>query len=384
MQLQVVAHEDARQRPGQELRRHRQHQGEAQQQHQAFFQHVAQLFVILGTVVEADDGGGADGEADEHGDEDEVDVHDDTVGGNAVLPGEGHELDVVEHGDQTHGKVAHQLRGAVDGGPQQGFSVIAAPAQPQQAAVFPGEVDDGDDGTDGLGDGGGDGSADESPAKYAHEQGIEHDVGAARGHGHGQRQIGLLGGDAEALEGVLQNVGGEHRLDDIAVGDGILQHLPLAAQQSCCRAHEDHGQQHQRNAADDSRIGQQGEDLVGPLMIAHAKGHGHQSGAAGADHEAQGGEDHQIGNDEVDGGEGGLAGEIGYEEPVHHAVDAGEDHHGDRRQGEAQKPGIGKVVGKLNGHGKGLLLIRRKKGTHSAPNTSKISQITEKVNGKMG
>ena len=102
-------------------------------------------------------------------------------------------------------------------------------------------------------------------------------------------------------------------------------------------------------------VGQQGEQLVGPFFVAHAQCHGDEGRTAGADHEAQGTEDHQVGHDQIDGGEGGLAREIGDEDAVHHAVDGGEDHHGDRRQGEAEQTRIGEMVGKLDGHGKRLL-----------------------------
>ena len=350
MERLVVAHKDPCQGPGHQLRSQGQHQCKGQQQSQAFFQDVFQLRVVLGAVVEADDGGRADTQANEHGDEDEVDVHDDAVGGDAVLPGVCHELQVIEHTDQAHGEVAHQLRGAVGGGPQQGLAVEGASAQPQKAGVGPGEVNDGDDGTGGLGRGGGHRRADEAPAEYAHEQGVQHNVGAAGDHSHDQRQIGLLGGHAEALEGELQNVGRQHRLDDAAVGDGVLQHLPLAAQELRRRAHEGDGKDGQHDAANDGGIGQQGENFIGLLPVAGSQGHGHQGRAAGAHHEAQGAEDHDVGHDEVDGGEGGLAGEIGDENAVHHAVDAGEDHHGDGGQGKPDQPGIGEMVGQLDGH----------------------------------
>jgi len=42
-------------------------------------------------------GRAADGITDENGNENKVDVHDDAIGGNAVLPRQLHELKIVQH-----------------------------------------------------------------------------------------------------------------------------------------------------------------------------------------------------------------------------------------------------------------------------------------------
>ena len=70
-----------------------------------------------------------------------------------------------------------------------------------------------------------------------------------------------------------------------------------------------------------------------------------QRAAAGSEHEARTAEDHQNRHDEVDGCKGRFAREVRDEEAVYHAVDRCEDHHDDRRRGEAQKPPNGKMIG---------------------------------------
>jgi len=49
------------------------------------------------------------------------------------------------------------------------------------------------------------------------------------------------------------------------------------------------------------------------------------------------GQDHDEGHDEVDRGEGGLAGEVRHEQAVHDAVDGSENDHGDRGRCESEQ-----------------------------------------------
>ena len=76
----------------------------------------------------------------------------------------------------------------------------------------------------------------------------------------------------------------------------------------------------------------------------------HNRTANGAEHKAQGARDHEKGHDEVHGGEGGLAYEIGDEVAVHHAVNGGEDHHDNGGQGKEKQLFIGEMIGKLDFH----------------------------------
>ena len=99
-QLGVVAHEQAGQRIGQRHGQRRQrHAGDAHQQ-DALAQQIFQLPVVLRAVVIADHRRAADGVADVDGDEDELDVHQHAVGGDAVLAGQPQQLEVVDHAHQ--------------------------------------------------------------------------------------------------------------------------------------------------------------------------------------------------------------------------------------------------------------------------------------------
>ena len=84
---------------------------------------------------------------------------------------------------------------------------------------------------------------------------------------------------------------------------------------------------------------------VGVLRIALAQNFGYQRRAAGADHEAHAAQDHDKRHHQIHRSEGRFAHEVGYEQPVHHAVDGREHHHHHGRQREAQQLAIGKVVG---------------------------------------
>ena len=91
--------------------------------------------VVLRAVVEADHRRAADGVADEDGYEDELDVHQNAVGGDAVLADQAHELEIVEHTYQGGGDVAHQLGGAVTAGLEDGAQTQGGGPQAQQAGV---------------------------------------------------------------------------------------------------------------------------------------------------------------------------------------------------------------------------------------------------------
>ena len=106
----------------------------------------------------------------------------------------------------------------------------------------------------------------------------------------------------------------------------------------------------QYNAENNGGVDQHGKVAVGVFPVALAQGLGDDGAAAGADHEAHGAHDHQGGEDEVHGGEGGLAHVVGDEQAVYDAVNGGADHHNNGRQDEAQEFGVGEVVGQLDSH----------------------------------
>ena len=285
--------------------------------------------MVAGTVVEADDGRTAHGIAHEHRHEQEGRVHDDTVGGHAILTGQTQQLVVVQDIDQRHGKVGHQLGRAVDAGIPQDFAVKTGLAQVQAAGVAAvDEVEHRQYAAHQLADKGGNGRALHAPAPDTHHQHIQHHVGAARAHGEPEAEVRLFGGDEKALEHILQRKGGQGHHQDASIAHRIVQKLPLCAQQHGNGPQEHNAQHRQHTDRDQSRQQEQGE--------------------------ADGAQQHGQRHDEVDRRKGRLAHKVGDTQAVHDAVDGGEQHGADAGQHEPQKAGIGKMIGKLDpllGHG---------------------------------
>ena len=94
-EIPLIAHKDGRQGSCQQQRRTCHSHSECAHDHDAFPEHVLQFRPVVGAMVIADDGRGADDKTDEHRNEDEIHIHDHAVGGNAVLPGISQELQVV-------------------------------------------------------------------------------------------------------------------------------------------------------------------------------------------------------------------------------------------------------------------------------------------------
>ena len=88
--------------------------------------------MVLCAVVVADDRRDGDGIAEEKCLEDEVDVHQNTVGIHAVFPGNRHELHIVEHADERGRKVADHLARAVVAGLAEGAEVKARTREAQR------------------------------------------------------------------------------------------------------------------------------------------------------------------------------------------------------------------------------------------------------------
>lgn len=105
----IVTDEDTHQRAGEDLRQHRENDAGSAHEKQAFFEQVFQLRMVLCAVMVADDGRAADRVAEEDRHKDEVDIHDDTIGRDAVLPRELHQLEVIKDVDDGHRKVRHHL-----------------------------------------------------------------------------------------------------------------------------------------------------------------------------------------------------------------------------------------------------------------------------------
>ena len=154
-----------------------------------------------------------------------------------------------------------------------------------------------------------------------------------------------MGGGKEALKLVLQDEGGQGQQDHPAVGDAVFQHLPLGAQQSGQGPEEQLPQHRQQETAGQGDRHQHGKNLVGLFLVPLAQGFGDEGAAAGAEHKADGTQNHQDGHNKVDGGKGGFAHIVGDKEAVHHAINRGEYQHHNGRQGITQQTFIVEMVG---------------------------------------
>lgn len=104
-----------------------------------------------------------------------------------------------------------------------------------------------------------------------------------------------------------------------------------------------------------------GEDAVGFASVALAKGLGHQSASTRAQYRAYHANQEQERHHQVNGGEGRFAHKVGHEHTVNHAINRGENHHGDGRQREAQQLAVAEMVGEGDGGHGGF--IRGRKNT---------------------
>ena len=191
----------------------------------------------------------------------------------------------------------------------------------------------------------GDGRSGHAPGQNPHQQPVPRHVGQARRHCEAQTQLGPLRRDEEALEHVLQNEGNKGEGENAPVADGLGQHLSRGAQEGAEGFHDQLGQDGQNRAGNHAGDDDEGEITVCPGQVSLSHGAGHHGAAAGAQHEAHGGENHQGGHDEVHRREGGLARVVGNEHAVYHAVDGGEDQHDHGGEGKAQEFAVSKMFG---------------------------------------
>ncbi len=314
--------------------------------------------MVLRSVLEANKRRRADGVAHEHRREHHGRVHDDAVGRHAVLADEAQQLPVVQDAHHAHGDIGDHLRGAVGAGlPDDGPAQVRA-HEVQGRGALAREVHERHAAADELADVGGQRRADEPPAEHADEQQVEQDVRHAGRHDDVEAVVGLARRDEEALEGVLQD---EERHGDhhhAAVERGLGGHLPGGAQKVRGGLHEEPAADGEHRAHGKGEDDEQREVTPGPGAVALAQGLGHKCAAAGADHYAHRGQNHHSGKDQVHGGKGRLAREVGHEKPVHDGVARGEDHHGDGGQRELDERAGGEMLGHIDGHGKTFRVVR--------------------------
>ena len=197
----------------------------------------------------------------------------------------------------------------------------------------------------GLADEGGDGRALHAAVKHTHKNNVQYHVGDARRHREGEAQMGLFGGDEEALEHILQNEEGQADHQEAAIPDGIIQHLALCAQQRRRRADDENADSGENDAQNQARPDEEAEIAVGLFPVALAQRDAHDGAAAGAKHEAHRAHQHRHRHDEIDGGKSRFAHKVRDAQAIHDAVDGGEQHGADARQHEPQKAAVIKVVG---------------------------------------
>ena len=304
--------------------------------------------MVLGTVVEAHQRGAADGIAHKNRHKNELDVHQHAVGRHAVLAHQLHELEVVEHGNERAGNVAHQLRGAVETGLSDGRPLQPGRGHVQQAGIGPEEIEKRNQAPHALAQARGNGRTGHAPAEYPHKQGVKNHVGHTGGHRDVKAQLGLLRRDKKALEYVLQHERHGEGHDDPAVEDAVADHLVGGAEKIGHRPDENHAHRRKHQAQQHRSPDHHGKHPVGPGLIAFAQNFRHQRGAAGAQHKTHAAQHHNKGHNQVDGRKAGLADKVGHEQPVHHTVDGREHHHHDGREHKTQQLGEGKMIGKLN------------------------------------
>ena len=307
---------------------------------------VVQLGVVACAVVVADDGGAADGIAYEDGHKQERRIHDDAISRDAVFAGKAEELVIVKNVDQRHGKVGHQLRGAVDAGAADDAAVPLGAAQMDRAGgALIEEVEHRQHAAHGLADEGGDGCALHAAVEHTHQHDVQYHVGKARRHREGEAQMGLFGGDEEALEQILQNEEGQADHQEAAITDGVIQHLALCAQQRRRRADDENADSGEDDAREEGRPDEEAEIAVGLFPVALAQRDAHDSAAAGAKHEAHRAHQHRHRHDKVYRRKSRFAHKVRDAQAVHDAVDGGEQHGADAGQHEPQKAAVIKVVG---------------------------------------
>ena len=315
--------------------------------------------------MEADDRRAADGIADVDGNENELHVHQDAVGRNAVLTDVFEQLEVVEHTDDGRGNIAHQLGRAVAAGVQQRAQLQPRSDKAQTARIRAEEIDQREQAAHALAQARRNGRACNSPAEARDKQRVERHIRHARRDRRGKTQLRLFRRDQEALEHVLQHERGCERIDDAAIAHAVLQHLRRCAEKQRDRPYEHHAGHREQHAEQRRKENHHGKIAVGFLLPALAERFGDKCSAARADHEADAAQHHDKRHDQIDRRKGRLSGKVRDEQPVHHAVDRRKDHHDNGREDKLEQFSIGKVIGQsdLLFH---WLVLRRRVGRRSS------------------
>ena len=186
----------------------------------------------------------------------------------------------------------------------------------------------------GLADEGGDGRALYAAVEHTHKNNVQYHVGDARRYREGETQMGIFGGDKEALEHILQNEEGQAGHQEAAIPDGVVQHLALGTQQGRCRTDGKKADDCEQEARHKTGPDEEAEIAVGLFPVSLAQRDAHDGAAAGAQHKADSAQQLRQRHDEVDRCKSRFAHKVGNTQAVHDAVDGGEQHGADAGQHE--------------------------------------------------
>ena len=178
---------------------------------------------ILRPVVVADDGRGADCKSHEKRHRNPSDVLDNAVNCDAIRTDISHQLEVVDHRHERHGKVRDEFRRAVHADTPQSPHVNKRATQAQRARVRPREIEERDRTAKDLAYRRRQGSTRQAPLEHDDEQGIERDVSDASNHHDAKPHLGLACSGQQALEGFLQHEEWKRERQDAAVHDAFLK-----------------------------------------------------------------------------------------------------------------------------------------------------------------
>ena len=136
--------------------------------------------------------------------------------------------------------------------------------------------------------------------------------------------------------------------NDPAIAHRILQKLAFRPKQNGNGPQEHKTDDRKNDTQAKGNVNKQRKIAVRAFMVPHAEGLRHNGAAAGTEHKAHRGHDHQHRENQIHRREGGLSREIGNKKAVHNAINGHEDHHADGRHGKADQPPVGKVIRQLD------------------------------------
>lgn len=131
IQFDIVSGKNFHQRCGEQFGKCGQNDAGNAQQNDTLAKQAFEFVMIGGTVVIADNRRTAEGIAEENCHKDEIDIHDDAIGGNTVFARDLHQSEIIQNADERSGKVGDHFAGTVGTSVRHDFSVIFCTRQLQ-------------------------------------------------------------------------------------------------------------------------------------------------------------------------------------------------------------------------------------------------------------